>query len=441
MACLLIERFLSELLCKSPSAHSALLTLGDWLWATCGLAWGPMDSEASTTTSQGHSAVVSNLKDIFNKRIAQQENEIVSKQYPRQSSKAQEKRPSSQSQSEVAGNIKAPDLPVVLITNDDGIGAPGLRALVAALVDGGRCDVHICAPDSERSAAAHSVTMRDNLVVEAVDIAGATAFQVSGTPADCISLSLSGALFPWSKPTLVISGINKGSNCGYHIIYSGTVAGAREAFMCGVPAIAISLCWVSGESKQSDFPAAAEVSLPLIYAALRDIKQGVYPKGCYYNVDIPSHPSQYKGYKVTKQGASRMTIAWKSVTTQRRINMPKDAGLGAQLAQLGLAASAAGARRQSAQARSSPVEIESMGAGVAPNGVKGSSDSQKLVFRMEISETEHGDPSDDTDFGALQQGFITVTPLGLLTSVAAETQASVVTWLSSAVELAVPSAL
>ncbi|CAM6089281.1 unnamed protein product [Calypogeia fissa] len=400
-----------------------------------------MDSEASTTASQGHSAIVSNLKDIFNKRIAQQENEILGKQYSRQSSRPQEKPPVAQSQNEVAEIIKGPDLPVVLITNDDGIGAPGLRALVSALVEGGRCDVHICAPDSERSAAAHSLTIRDNLVAEAVDIAGATAFQVSGTPADCVSLSLSGALFSWSKPTLVISGINKGSNCGYHVIYSGTVAGAREAFMSGVPAIAISLCWVRGESKESDFRVAAEVSLPLIYAALRDIKQGVYPKGCYYNVDIPAHPAQSKGYKVTKQGAARMAISWKSVTTQRRMSMAKEAGLGAQLAQLGLAASAAGARRQNSQTRSSPIEIESTGAGVAPNGVKGSSDAQKLVFRMETSEMEYGETTDDTDFGALQQGFVTVTPLGLLTSVAPETQASVVTWLSSAVELAVPSAL
>lgn len=331
-----------------------------------------------------------------------------------------------------AEKIKGSDLPVVLITNDDGIGAPGLRALVSALVEGGRCDVHVCAPDSERSGAGHGLTVHENLVAESVDIVGATAYQVSGTPADCMSLALSGALFSWSQPALVVSGINRGSNCGYHIIYSGTVAAAREAFMSGVAAIAISLEWVRGESKESEFQAAAEVSLPLIYAALRDIKQGVYPKGCYYNVDIPAHPAQHKGYKVTKQGTSRMALTWKSVTTQRRMSMAKEAGLSAQLAQLGLAASAAGARRQNSHPRSTPVEIESTGSGVAPNGVTGSSESQKLVFRMQTTEMEYGEANDDQDFGALQQGFVTVTPLGLLTSVAPETEASVVTWVSSA---------
>lgn len=113
-----------------------------------------MDSDASatTTTAQGHSAVVSNLKDIFNKRIAQQESEVVSRQSSSRQSRTPEKAPVARSRSGSGSGggekVKGTDLPAVLITNDDGIGAPGLRALVSALVEGGRCDVHVSAPDS-----------------------------------------------------------------------------------------------------------------------------------------------------------------------------------------------------------------------------------------------------------------------------------------------------
>ncbi|KAL2629350.1 hypothetical protein R1flu_014036 [Riccia fluitans] len=324
-------------------------------------------------------------------------------------------------------------LPVVLITNDDGIRAPGLRALVTALVDGGRCQVHVCAPNTEKSASGHSITTRDNIIAESVDIDGAVAFEVSGTPADCVSLSLSGTLFSWTRPALVISGINKGSNCGLHIVYSGTVAGAREAFINGVPAIAISLNWVRGESKESDFTAAAKVSLPLIYGALQDIQKDVYPKGCYYNVDIPTHPAENKGYKVTRQGTARMALSWKPLSIQKRLSMVKQHGIGIQLAQLGLAASAVGAKRQSAIQKALSVETEADG--VAEPKTNAGAGPQKLHFRLEASEQEVGDPGEDFDYGNLQQGYITVTPLTLTTAVEDQTQASVAFWVSSAVEL------
>ncbi|GMP77064.1 hypothetical protein CsSME_00033470 [Camellia sinensis var. sinensis] len=132
--------------------------------------------------------------------------------------------------------------PTVMVTNDDGIDAPGLRALVRVLVSANRYEVFVCAPDSEKSAVSHSITWRNAVSVKEVEIDGATAFAVSGTPADCTSLGISKALFP-STPDLVISGINMGSNCGYHIVYSGTVAGAREAFFNGVPSLSISYDW------------------------------------------------------------------------------------------------------------------------------------------------------------------------------------------------------
>nr|GMD92105.1 5'-nucleotidase SurE-like isoform X4 [Ipomoea batatas] len=135
------------------------------------------------------------------------------------------------------------NLPTVMVTNDDGVDAPGMRALVSVLVSTNRFNVLVCAPDSEKSAVSHSITWRHAIQAKRVhDIPGATAFAVAGTPADCASLGISKALFS-SVPDLVISGINMGSNCGYHIVYSGTVAGAREAFVNGVPSVSLSTGW------------------------------------------------------------------------------------------------------------------------------------------------------------------------------------------------------
>jgi 5'-nucleotidase len=340
-------------------------------------------------------------------------------------------------------------LPAVLVTNDDGIEAPGLRALVQALVQGGRCRVFVCAPDSEKSAVAHGVTTRSTIEVESVSIAGVSkAFQVSGTPADCVSLSLSAGsanLFPWEKPTLVVSGINKGSNCGYHIIYSGTVAGAREAFMSGVPAMAVSLDWRRGESKDEEFKAAAHVSLPLIHAALRDIEKGVFPRHCFFNVDVPLNPSQHKGYKATKQGSSRLPLHWKLVPSHRRTPLVgRDTAMGMQMAQLGLAASAAGAARRANLRKNT--EIESVGAGGGgTTTTSGNSDNpQKLLFRMETTEQEIGERFADLDFGALEDGYVTITALGLTTHLEMQTRTQAEEWVAAVAEFAAaaaPSAL
>eukprot|EP01018_Ginkgo_biloba_P031454 Gb_18886 [translate_table: standard] len=321
--------------------------------------------------------------------------------------------------------------PIVLVTNDDGIQAQGLRCLVEALVNGGRCNVNVCAPDSDKSGVSHSVTTRETLVASPVDIRGATAYEASGTPSDCISLGLSGVLFPWVKPTLVISGINKGSNCGLHIIYSGTVAGAREALLNGVPSIAISLNWKKAESSDSDFKEAAEVCLPLIYAALRDIEKGVYPIGYLLNVDVPTRPSANKGFKVTRQSTLRMSGNWHAVTPQRHLSeqfMSREQSLGIQLAQLGRAASAAGAARRHNSLKKN-VEIESVSTSDKPES---QSRAVKRYFRVQFSENECGEKDCNLDFGALEEGFVAVTPLGLTSNVDVETHTSAAAWIASA---------
>ncbi|KAL5229314.1 hypothetical protein ABZP36_017579 [Zizania latifolia] len=138
---------------------------------------------------------------------------------------------------------EAPAKPAVLLTCAGGIRSAGLAALVDALVAGGRCDVHVCAPESDKPACGHSITIRETVAATSVDFTGAKAFEISGTPVDCVSLVLSGKLFSWSAPALVISGINAGPNCGYEMFHSSAIAAAREALLYDVPSIAVSLNW------------------------------------------------------------------------------------------------------------------------------------------------------------------------------------------------------
>ena len=127
----------------------------------------------------------------------------------------------------------------IMLTNDDGIFAPGLRELSKAAVAAGH-RVTIFAPDSQRSAASHSITLTGPLRAERVPYGGIDAWAVNGTPADCAKLGL--YLLRRSRPNCVLSGINKGSNRGAATLYSGTVAAALEASISGVPGVAVSLC-------------------------------------------------------------------------------------------------------------------------------------------------------------------------------------------------------
>ncbi|KAF4367841.1 uncharacterized protein LOC115722032 isoform X1 [Cannabis sativa] len=268
--------------------------------------------------------------------------------------------------------------PVIMVTNDDGIGAQGLLALVHVLVSASRYVVQVCAPDSEKSAVSHC-TYGHPLVVKRVKIEGATAVSVSGTPVDCVSLGISKALFP-SVPDLVISGINKGSNCGYNIVYSGTVAGAREAFLDGVPSISLSYQWSSGKSQVNDYLLSAKACLPIINAILVDIKNQNFPNGCFLNMDFPTDIANHKGYKLTKQGKSRSRLGWKKITTPN-IQIEK---LLAELSQ------------------EKHTQIIA-------------SEHEHLLFQRHDWNPQFSDDNDDeTDKKSLREGYITVTPLGAL---------------------------
>src|SRR5437762_516711 len=160
----------------------------------------------------------------------------------------------------------------ILVTNDDGIHAPGLAALEAALAALG--EVTVSAPEREMSATSQSISLHSPLRVHALD---ERHFAVAGTPADAVILALH-HLMP-EKPDLVVSGINPGGNLGENVVYSGTVAGAMEAVLHAVSSFAISLC----SRKQTDFSGAASFAARL---AAKVLEEGL-PPGVMLNVNVP----------------------------------------------------------------------------------------------------------------------------------------------------------
>lgn len=162
----------------------------------------------------------------------------------------------------------------ILVTNDDGIHSPGIAALAEALSSVG--EVFIVAPDRERSAIGHSLTLHAPLRADEI---ASNQFAVSGTPTDCVNLGIHG-LLP-CRPDLVVSGINRGGNMGDDLTYSGTVAAAMEATLMGVPAFAISL--ESTSFRREDFTAAADFAAKL---AVMVCVNGL-PLDTFLNVNVP----------------------------------------------------------------------------------------------------------------------------------------------------------
>ena len=176
--------------------------------------------------------------------------------------------------------------PVILVSNDDGIHSEGIVALAHALKRAG--EVYVVAPDRERSAASHSLTLHKPLRVDEI---GRKRYAVNGTPTDCINLAVNGIL-P-KRPDLVVSGINKGGNLGDDVTYSGTVSAAIEGTLFGIPSFAVSLA----TKRKFSFEEAAEFSVRLARYVL---KRGL-PKDTLLNVNIPP-ARKIKGYRVTRQG-------------------------------------------------------------------------------------------------------------------------------------------
>ncbi|WP_339665285.1 5'/3'-nucleotidase SurE [Maribacter arcticus] len=203
--------------------------------------------------------------------------------------------------------------PLILVTNDDGITAPGLRMLVSIMKTIG--EVVVVAPDSPQSGMGHAITLDSTLYSKKLtidlDSEGIDEYSCSGTPADCVKLALQ-ELLP-KKPDICVSGINHGSNSSINVIYSGTMSAAIEAGIEGIPAIGFSLCDYTWEA---DFSQAKDFIFTIVTEAL---KNGI-PKGTVLNVNIPKlKKNKLKGIKICRQAKAN----WKEKFDKRTNPMGK----------------------------------------------------------------------------------------------------------------------
>jgi 5'-nucleotidase len=184
----------------------------------------------------------------------------------------------------------------ILVTNDDGVTAPGLMVLAQEMKALGK--VSILAPDHNWSGAGHVKTLDRPLRVKEVLLAdGTPAFASDGAPSDCVALALLG--FLPDKIDLVVSGINSMANLGHDVTYSGTVTAAMEAVIWGVPGIAVSLHTVDNHLRSIDYTPAAHFAREIA----REVIPHRFPAGILLNVNVPHLPlEKIKGYRVTRQG-------------------------------------------------------------------------------------------------------------------------------------------
>ncbi len=187
--------------------------------------------------------------------------------------------------------------PLILVTNDDGITAPGLRSLVKVMNQIG--EVVVVAPDSPQSGMGHAITVDDTLYCkkENIDKGPQTEYSTSGTPADCVKLAVNEILE--RKPDLCVSGINHGSNASINVIYSGTMSAAVEAGVEGIPSIGFSMCDYS-------WNANFELCEKYIEIISREVLEKANKRKVILNVNFPklSKGKNYKGAKICIQAKS-----------------------------------------------------------------------------------------------------------------------------------------
>ncbi|MCB9203108.1 MAG: 5'/3'-nucleotidase SurE [Flavobacteriales bacterium] len=183
--------------------------------------------------------------------------------------------------------------PLILVTNDDGINAPGIRKLIHLMNQLG--EVYVVAPDKPQSGMGHAVTINSTLQCESVvvDEGEQKEFYCSGTPADCVKIAID-QIMP-RKPDLCVSGINHGSNSSVNVLYSGTMSAAVEAGINSIPAIGFSLCDFHYDA---DFDASSDYILSIA----KNVLENKLPEGIVLNVNIPKATKQeIKGVKVCRQ--------------------------------------------------------------------------------------------------------------------------------------------
>jgi 5'-nucleotidase len=196
----------------------------------------------------------------------------------------------------------------ILVSNDDGIFAPGIKVLAETLAT--EHEVYVIAPDRERSANGHALTLHKPLRAEEMDLFKGVkaAWQVNGTPSDCVKLGV-GAILE-DMPDIVVSGINRGQNMGTDIIYSGTVSAAMEGNILGIPSVAVSLASFADIHYQT--------GADFILRFLINFQSKKLPPKTLLNVNIPAIPQdKVKGVKITKLGVHKYTDIFEKRTDLR----------------------------------------------------------------------------------------------------------------------------
>lgn len=191
---------------------------------------------------------------------------------------------------------KSSDKPIILVTNDDGITAPGLRSLVEAMKSLG--EVVVVAPDSPQSGMGHAITIGKPLRLDKIEVHGEfLGYQCSGTPVDCVKLAVNKVLH--RKPDLCVSGINHGSNSSINVIYSGTMSAAMEGAIEGIPSIGFSL---NAYNLDADFTASRHFATIIA----KNILTTGMPDDTLLNVNLPDLPlNKIKGIKICRQALAK----------------------------------------------------------------------------------------------------------------------------------------
>jgi 5'-nucleotidase len=186
----------------------------------------------------------------------------------------------------------------ILISNDDGVHAPGIQVLEKELRKLG--EVWVVAPLDEKSTAGHSLTLHKPLRIVPLAALGKKYFGISGSPADCIYLGIREVM--GKMPDLVVSGINRGANLGQDVYYSGTVSAAREACILGIPSMAVSLA-IDFQKRKSESAYHYEAAAQLALKISRDFDWKALPEHTLLNLNVPDKPLKQIGeLKITRQG-------------------------------------------------------------------------------------------------------------------------------------------
>jgi 5'-nucleotidase len=187
--------------------------------------------------------------------------------------------------------------PKIIITNDDGINAPGIKILWRVIHEANFADLFVVAPSTERSGSGVSITWDKPILVQKIEWPENTpAWSVGGTPADCIKMAE--RIILGNKPDFIVSGINAGSNAGRNVLHSGTIGACVEGVFRGIPGIALSC----EDGANPNYHLAEKYVVDLVHYAL----DNPLPKGCLLNVNFPHvAENEVKGFRLTRQGKGR----------------------------------------------------------------------------------------------------------------------------------------